>query len=278
MTPKARKLILDMLLAAEGMGQPLSVRDAIAAGALFRISENNVRVALVRLSTEGLIESAGRGVYALSGKARELAADVATWRDAERRVRPWQGGWLAVHSGPLGRSDRAALRRRTRALLMLGFRELDPGLHVRPDNVDRDAEAVRTRLYTLGLEREAAVFVASGFDAARDARIRRLWDGRALTATYRKLRRQLEDWLARSDDLEPEVAARESFLIGGNAIHHVVFDPLLPSPLVDAEARHAFIQAVRRFDEEGKAIWRRWYASQAALPLAGATEAARRAH
>ena len=95
------------------------------------------------------------------------------------------------------------------------------------------------------------------FDATREAAIRKLWDGKALNASYRKLRTQLEEWMARADKLELEAAARESYLMGSNAIRHVVYDPLLPAPLVDAEARHAFVETVRRYDSAGQEIWRR---------------------
>ena len=57
-----------------------------------------VRVALARLSAEGLIEAAERATYRLSATALELAGDVATWRTAEQRVRTWNGGYIAVFS------------------------------------------------------------------------------------------------------------------------------------------------------------------------------------
>lgn len=254
MKPKAKNILLDLLL-AQG-GEALSVRECIAAGELFKISANNVRVALVRLSAEGLIEAAERGSYGLSAKAHELADEVATWRRAEQRVQPWQGGYLVVHCGALSRVNRSLLRQRDRALQMLGLRELDRGLYVRPDNLADSLAATRVRLHTLGLEAEASVFVAHGFDAERETRIARLWDGKALSASYRKLTAKLEDWMARADQLEPEVAARECFLLGGRAIREIVFDPLLPAPFVDTEARRVFIATVHRYDQFGKAIWR----------------------
>jgi phenylacetic acid degradation operon negative regulatory protein len=264
--PSAKSLILDMLLAAEG--RPLSARDAILACSVFSISDNSVRVALARLASASMIEAGGRGTYRLGPMAMELAGDVATWRSAEQRVRPWAGGYIAVQAGALGRSDRAALRRRSRALQMLGFRELDKGLYVRPDNLDGGVEVVRQRLYTLGLEREAIVFLASGLDADREAAARRLWDGKALSARYRKLRQQMEAWLARFAELEPDVAARESFLLGGRAIREVVFDPLLPEPLVDVAERHAFVAMVHRFDQAGRVAWQRFYEFNTGQPAA----------
>lgn len=250
----ARTLILDLLLAIEG--QPLPARDAISGAALLGIRENNVRIALMRLSAEGLIEAVDRGVYRLSGAAHELAGEVASWRTIESRTRPWRGDWLVVHSGPLGRSDRKRLKARQRALDMLGFRPLDPGLEVRPDNIEDSVDAVRARLVKLGLEPEAGVFVASQFDAARMARISRLWDGKALDASYARLGKALEAWMQRAAKLETEVAARESLLMGRKAIRQVVFDPLLPAPMVDVEARHAFFETVRAYDRAGQAIWR----------------------
>ena len=225
-----------------------------------------MRVALARLSSASMIVAAGRGAYRLGPLAMELAGDVATWRTAEQRIRPWQGGFVAVHAGALGRSDRSALRQRTRALQMLGFRELDKGLYVRPDNIEDSVDTVRHRLYTLGLEREAAVFLAAGFDSERTALIPRLWDGKALNASYRQLRQQMQGWLDTADELEPDVAARESFLLGGRAIRQVVFDPLLPEPLVGVAERHAFVEAVHQFDRAGRVIWQRFFEHSTGQP------------
>jgi len=256
MTPNPRSLILNLLLGAGG--EPLSVRSAVASCALFGLRENSVRVALVRLAAAGLVEAAGRGAYRLGPNAARLAADVATWREAGQRLRDWNGGWIVVHSGPLGRSDRTALRARDRALGLLGLRELDRGLYLRPDNLAGGVGAARARLFKLGLEPAAAVFVAQGFDEDREQRARTLWDGAALDRGYREARRRLDDWLASADTLELDVAARESFRLGNDAIRQLVFDPLLPAPLVDVGARHAFIDAVVRFDAAGQAIWKRF--------------------
>lgn len=265
MAPQPRQLIQKLLLAADD-GE-LSARDAVAACALFGIRENSVRVALVRLAGAGLIEAAGRGSYRLGPSGKGLAAEVATWPLAAQRVRDWSGGWAAVLTGGLGRSDRVALRARDRALAIAGLRELDKGLFLRPDNLVGGVGGLRERLAKLGVEAEAPVFLASELDPAREKRARALWDGRALTRAYRQTRQQLERWLDRADDLEPEVAARESFLLGNEAIRQVVFDPLLPEPLVDSAERRAFVDTVIRFDRAGRDIWRDLF-RQAALPAA----------
>ncbi len=256
MPPKPRNLILTLLLGSGGT--PLSARAAVASCALFGLRENTVRVALARLAAAGLIEAAGRGAYRLGPNAAQLAADVATWRSAGRRLRDWDGGWIAVHAGPLGRSDRVALRARDRALGLLGLRELDRGLHLRPDNLAGGVDAARERLFKLGLERDAAVFVAHAFDTSREERARTLWDGAALDRGYLETSQRLDDWLACAETLEIDAAARESFLLGNDAIRQLVFDPLLPAPLVDADARHRFIETVVRFDAAGQSIWERF--------------------
>jgi phenylacetic acid degradation operon negative regulatory protein len=257
-TPTAKSVVLELLIAAGGL--PLQVRTAVAACELFDISQNNVRVALVRLGSAGLIEASGRGEYRLAESARDLAREVMSWRSAEDRVKSWEGGYVAVFSGALGRSDRAALRRRARALKVLGFAEVERGLFLRPDNLKDGIDGVRARLLALGLESQAAVFAADAFDADYEARIEKLWDGRALTASYKQGRLELERWLRRSHELEPDVAARESFLVGGRAIRQIVYDPLLPPPLVDVGERRAFIETMKTMDREGRRIWKRFFA------------------
>jgi phenylacetic acid degradation operon negative regulatory protein len=254
MTPRPRQLILRLLLGAGGA--PLAARDAVRACALFGIAASGVRVALARLAADGLVEPVERGAYRLGRRAATLAADVAAWRDAGARTRGWSGDWIAVHVGALGRSDRAALRRRDRSLGLLGLREFERGLHLRPDNLAGGVDAARQRLNRLGLERDAAVFRASGFDAARERRARSLWDGKALARGYRVTGARLERWLANAHRLDLDAAARESFLLGDQAIRQIVFDPLLPTPLVDEQARADFVETVVRFDAAGQAIWK----------------------
>lgn len=253
MKPTAKKLILGLLLAAEG--RPLTVREAIGACGLFCITENNVRVSLARLSAEGLIDSRGRGAYGLGPAAQTAASGAAYWHSAEQRLIPWTGSYICVHSAALGRSDRQALHIRERALDMLGLRELERGLHLRPDNLVGGAKHLRDRLLALGLESEAVIFKATDFDNQQQECINKLWDGAALNHYYRAERQRLEAWMRGCSELETDVLARESYLLGHAAIRQLVFDPWLPEPIIDAAARHAFLETVKKFDEVGKTIW-----------------------
>ena len=251
--PTAKSLILDLLLATKD--RPLSAKQAIAACNIFDISVNNARVALVRLSSEGLIESAGRALYQLTDDAHTLADDVATWRTRSTRVRPWDGSYIVVQAEKLSRNEARQQRARSRALLMLGFQPLNPHLFIRPNNIEDNLDTVRTRLYKLGLEQEAPVFEARGFDTETTQRIATLWNARALETNYVQLEKKLRTWLDRLNSLEPEVAARESFLLGGTAIKHVVYDPFLPAEWVDVKARERFLNAVDQVDQAGMRIW-----------------------
>jgi phenylacetic acid degradation operon negative regulatory protein len=264
--PNARKLVLGLLLASDGA--PLEVKYAIAACALFRITENSVRVTLARLCADGLIRASGRGAYVIGPEGERLHAAVSEWRAAEQRVGRWQGRYVLVHTGPLPRGDRQAVRRRERALSLYGLRELERGLYVRPDNLVGGSPWLRARLQEVGLEPLAAVFTGDTFDAEREAAIPTLWDGAALSRAYVDERERLETWLSRRAELDGDAAARESYLLGAAAIRSVVFDPWLPEPLVDVQARARFVATVRRFDAAGRAIWREVAGGNTRMPLA----------
>lgn len=254
MAPNPKHLILNLLMAADG---PFTSREAVGACALFGIRENSVRVALVRLAAAGLVEAAGRGSYRLGPQAAPLADDVSRWRTLEQRTCAWDGRWLIVSTGALGRSDRPALRARERALTMAGFRELEPTLYLRPDNLVGHAPVIRERLYKLGLDHSAPVFSGHDLDPAREQAARQLWNGATLTASYQATRQKLESWMAHADQLDTEVAARECYLLGNDAIRQLVFDPLLPEPLVDVAERRAFIDTVQAYDRMGHSIWQK---------------------
>jgi phenylacetic acid degradation operon negative regulatory protein len=254
MKPCVKSLVLELLVAKNGV--PLQVREAIVACELFGISENNVRVTLARLTIEALLEGAGRGSYQLGPQARDISAQLFEWRNVEQHLRPWDGSYLMVACNALGRSDRNILRQRERALHMLGFAELDKDLYVRPNNISPDIESLRRRLIELGLEPAALVFQARGFEEAQTQRIQNLWKGELLDDSYRRHCEQLESWTLRAGRLKPDMAARESFILGREGIRQIVFDPLLPEPMVDVALRTEFFACTQRFVDRGHQIWR----------------------
>jgi phenylacetic acid degradation operon negative regulatory protein len=257
--PTPRQLLLKLL--GSDKDEELDAAGAIRACALFGISANNARVALARLQTSGLIEAVGRGSYRLGADGLALAQEVRAWRTAEQSLRSWEGGWVAVLTATLGRSDRKELRARERALAMLGMQELDEGLYIRPDNFADGVPFIRDRLVSLGLDPKAPVFLATHLDEARETRARLLWDAHQLEQTYENGQRLMEKSLQRLRKLPLDEAAKEVYSLGDQILCQLVFDPMLPTPLVSVAMRQAFREAMRHYDEVGHQLWREFLSS-----------------
>ncbi len=263
-TLTARHLVLDLLSTLPRGAMP--VRALVAAGALFGIRENSVRVALARLLADRRIERDERGAYRLGPGPRAVSRQVASWRDLDARLRPWDGGWIGVHvSGPRA-AGRSAFRRRRRALDWLGLRELRPGLALRPDNLVGGVAEVRERLGALGIEPATPVFELRGLDAATDAAARRLWPAARLAAGYRTARLALERSERRLAALPEARAMVESFELGGRAIRQLATDPLLPDELLPSAERARLLATLRRYDRAGRACWARFLDGFGVLP------------
>ena len=254
MSPTAKSLVLDLLSTARGQTMPVSA--LVAAGALFELSGNSIRVALARLCSRGWVERDERGRYRLSEGARAVQRHVAAWPQLEQRMVPWRGGWIGLHMAGGRPPRRALLRQRARALDFFGFRSLAPDLWVRPDNLEGGVNDLRPRLHALGLDVEAPIFAMRDLDSASEARARNLWDGKALCRGYREGRDALSRSAERFGRLTPERAMVESFLVGGRALRQLAFDPLLPEPIVTAAPRREFVDELRRYDRMGRAHWR----------------------
>lgn len=251
--PQARSLILD-LLSTLRPGSAMPVAALVEAGALFDISENNVRVSLSRLLAAGLVARDERGHYRAGDSARPVTRRVRSWRDSDRQTRKWTGAWLAVHTGP---AAPAAQRGRGKALSLLGFARLRPGLWLRPDNLAAPLDGLRAELADLGLPAGDLVCVLSALDPASDARARRLWKVAALQRTYRRLRAGIAASESRLAALSPERAMAESFVLGGGALRQLVLDPLLPEEICPASDREALLEQMRRYDRLGRHAWAR---------------------
>jgi phenylacetic acid degradation operon negative regulatory protein len=252
MEPTARSLILDLLSTLRRGTMP--VRALVAAAERFEIEENNVRVALARLLAAGQVERDERGSYRLGPGARPVETRVRSWSRLERRTRKWSGRWIGILEGERGRGLRQK-RHRDRALRLLGFRPLVPGLSVRPDNLRGGIERIRGELSSLGLPAGDLVFALGGLDPVTDARARGLWDVAALRAGYRRSLSELEASLRRLAGAPPERAMVESFLLGGRVLRQLVLDPLLPEAILPVAERQGLVEAMRRYDRFGRSAW-----------------------
>lgn len=263
MQPTAKSLILDLLSTLHGGA--MAVRALVVAGGLFGVAENSIRVELARLMARGLLERDERGQYRLARRAAAVQSRVASWSRIDERAGSWSGVWIGVHTGALPRSDRRAARQRQRAFDLLGFRELHPGLWIRPDNLRGGVPDVRRQLIALGLDTTTPVFTLGELDDATEKRARSLWDVAKLSAGYRAMHEALlasEHGIA---GLPPEQAMVETFLLGGRAIRQLVLDPLLPEPILPTSERSALVRAMRRYDRVGRARWRPFMRAHGAL-------------
>jgi len=259
MNVSAKAVVLEVLSAGESIYQgTLPVRSLVQAASVFDIAENSVRVAIVRLRAEGLLESPDRGEYRLGPSAQIVNDKIHGWRTVSTRTSDWDGAWVGVFTADLSRTDRPALRRRLRALRYLGFEELKPGLFVRPNNLRPGIEGVRDELFALGLDEEASVFRMAELNPGEEQRARAMWDIPGLEQTYSKLHGQLHASLGRLEELPLHDSVREAFLLGREGIRHVNLDPLLPEPLIDERKRSDMVDTLQDYCDKGLNLWTRF--------------------
>lgn len=245
-------VILDMLRSARSRQR--SAQSLIAAGALFGFSENTVRVTLSRLASRGLVGSPERGLYRLSEQTDALNDFVERWRLGEARTRAWRrGAWLFAHLAPGGTEQAATLW----ALDALGFREVRPGLFARPDNLALTTAELRALAESIGLGADVLLVAGAPEGDPSPASWWRAWQPEILEADYGDALDRLQDSAARLARLPAEEARLECFTLGGEMIHRLAKDPLLPDDCVDTKAREALWRAMLAYDVQGKEIWAR---------------------
>jgi len=258
-----RRVVLN--LARVAPQRSLSIRHLLAVGGLFGLNANAMRVAVTRLTAEGLLESDERGSYRLGPAAAAIHEHVEEWRRGEARVRPWKGEWLAV-TVPAA-TARAVRRVSLEALARLGLREGMPGVWVRPDNLRLSLDATNERLRALGLEDDAELFRARDFSRRLAARFAAdLWPLRGLQRSYESAQRNLQRSLEQLADMPRETALVQSYLLGGEAIRVLATDPLLPEQIMPTEARARLSETMLHYDAVGHALWK-GFASGSALAV-----------
>lgn len=254
-TPKS--LVID-LLSTMPSHHPVSVAALVRAAGLFGIGENSMRVTLARLRSRGLVESDQRGLYRLSRAALPVNREVRSWSKLEADLIAWDGSFIGIETSGLSSRDRKRTRIRETAMRLLGFESLTPTLRVRPNNLAGGVASCRQRLFALGFDPSPFVFLMTELDEEIDKKARTLWDVAKLKHGYVATCEQLAQSTRRLPSLDVDAAMAESFQIGGHAVREIVLDPLLPEEIVDAKARSAMIDAMRRYDVIGRDYWKRW--------------------
>ncbi|MDO6561070.1 PaaX family transcriptional regulator C-terminal domain-containing protein [Paraglaciecola chathamensis] len=251
--PVPRRLLLKLLGSRSGI--KMDAASAVRVGALFGITENNMRVTLTRLQAAKLLNLIDRGFYTLGQQGQTLAKEVGAWRSVEQQVGPWQGEWVGVLTHTQAKRNRKAQRVTARALKMLGMQAITNDFYLRPNNFSAGVGYVRTHLHSLGVDISAPVFKVAQFDSDMEDKARNLWPVKELEARYQQGILDIEQALDRLPELSLEDAAKESYLVGDSALQQLVFDPLLPAPLINESLRQAFRAKVQEYDQIGERIW-----------------------
>lgn len=251
-TPKS--LILDLLSTLPpGRQYSMPVRALVEAASFFGLAESSLRVALARLLAQHQVERDERGQYRLGEASGAVSRAIHGWRSLGEQAVDWSGDWIGVHRRRGG--GRAERGRGDRSLEFLGFRELDPGLLVRPDNLVGGASALRIRLEDLGLEGSALVFQLSALDGAAEERVLELWDGAGLDRGYELAIDALIQSRERLESDSARAAMVETFELGGRVIRQLVLDPLLPDAIASSTLRDALVAQMLDYDAYGKGCW-----------------------
>ncbi len=258
-TLSARELILS--LADSARAPRLSAAGLVAAGALLGIDAGAMRVAAARLVKQGVLAQEGRGVYVLGRRGSGMHRRVLDWQRVEAQLAPWDGRWIGVLTGHLGRSDKSSLRSRERALRLKGFAAVRPGLSVRPANLAAGLAELRADLVDLGLEHDALMVRIDAGDPEQPFDPAALWDVGGLERRYAENRARLAASTARIGTLSVQAAARETLLVGRTVMRHILTDPLLPDAMVNAMLRRDMIGDMVLYDRLGKDCWRVFYRS-----------------
>jgi phenylacetic acid degradation operon negative regulatory protein len=265
--PSAKSLILDLLAILRRGSMPL--RALVEAGALFGLAENNLRVALARLNTGGAVERDASGAYRLGERSEAIDQRAGSWRELSDQIAPWSGNWVGVLTDLRGRGsgdargNEATRKRQDQALEVLGFRSLEPALAIRPDNLVGGVSDLRARLTSLVLPSSAPrgssvgplVFALRDLDATSEVRALGLWNATSLIQNYEDARQLLHLSEARIADMSEEKAMVESFLVGGQVLRQIVFDPLLPESIVPGAPRSMLLAAMVRYDDLARRCW-----------------------
>ena len=258
LTPEvtAKSLLLDLLRATEPNALPIKL--LVSAGEIFGISENAIRVNVTRLVSKGDLEQDDRGYYRVGPATTPLRSWVRNWRFGEERVRTWDQDWLMLSIAPEVKAK--ALKSLETACYRLGFRQLWSRLWIRPNNLNRSQEEIIEQLKELSGCDQVLLAIVSEINLVGKAfNPRELWQVEELETAYKVILTALENSLNTVAETSLEDVFRNSFLIGGEAIHLLALDPLLPDELVQAELRESIHELMHEFDAACRPYWNEFF-------------------
>jgi len=247
----AQTIVLALLGASRGRALPAKV--LVGGAAILGVTGNATRLALSRLLSKGELVSTERGRYQLSTLRRSANAHVRAFKTGFAQRTTWKGGFLAVLTGDLPRTNATAIARRERALNLSGFRIFRHGVWVRPDNLAGGRVVVDAHLRRLGLDADADT-VTLHLDPEQARLVERAWAIDDDAAKALELTRRVQAFLVKTHRTRQAEAA-ESFWLGDEVLRFLARDPLLPDTMADPDPRRRLADAMAALDERGFATW-----------------------
>jgi phenylacetic acid degradation operon negative regulatory protein len=251
----ARHLILDILYAAAH--NTASIKQILCAAQLLGISDNGIRVAVTRLVSEQIIFAVSRGVYCLHEAKFDTTA-VSLNKTSSIFIQPtWQGDYVLVYTGALGRVDRSALAKREKTLRYYGFAELEQNVFIRPNNLGHHLIELKTAMVKFGLESAALFFKVTELENTEQLPL--LWDIEQLNQAYVARSEQIKQWYSLYPSLSLADAAKSAFDLGKSCLFQLRRDPLLPSEWIDSSARAQFEKDAIQMEQQGQQLWQQYF-------------------
>ena len=257
----AKTLLLDLLQASAPGTWP--VKALIEVADVFGISENALRVNLARLLSRDIVEQDERGSYRLAQQDNPLREWLQAWQQGESKIRPWNQNWLTLSISPQTKARQ--LSAIEQAATQLGFRQFWQRLWFRPDNLAISCQQLSEQLKAMLDQHSSAVFMLSSVSeltlpSSADV-LTSLWDVETLEARYRELINAIQFSIDNLFVQHSDQIIRETFILGGEALHLLALDPLLPQEMFAVELRQTLTDLMRQYDEMGKPFWLQRFSS-----------------
>jgi len=235
--------------------QQQTINQFINAGLLFEIEPMTMRVAVTRLLNQDMLQSHARGVYRPGEKSMALTNQLRSWQCVRSKTKIWEGGWLAIYTHHLGRTDRKKLRRQDRALNLNGYATVYSGLTVRPDNLIESLDQHRQDLLGLGLDKQAVVTQICKTALPEEQDWTALWPSHKLDQSYIDAINTMQKSLLKIKNMSLSEAARETLLVGESVIRVINFDPLLPTQVRENSLFEEMFDQMLDYNQYGIECW-----------------------
>lgn len=250
--PTPKNILLDLM--GVNINHTLSTSHLELIADAFGVSINNLRVTLNRLVSAGLVSNNNRGLYHLTERALAKRRFINRWRSDDLQTPQWDGQWLGCHL-PKG-ADRTQRKRSLRALSWYGFQAGLDQLWIRPNNISLTGRELMADLRKLGIENNAQCLVLSDVDKPlADRWIEELWDINSLDSRYVQLIAALIESEAGLAQQAVSASLAETCRLGGEAIHRLATDPLLPKEIRPGDHYETLKNTMLRYDKIGRDIW-----------------------